>query len=46
MMEREVLFSKAPLHGRRTGSLEVREMNFGVLREFFPGLDLPQRLAA
>ena len=45
MMEREVLFSKAPLYGRRTASLEVREMRFAALKEFFPQLDLPQRLA-
>jgi uncharacterized protein len=36
MMEREVLFYKAPLYGRRTGSLEVREMPFQSLHEFFP----------
>lgn len=45
MMEQEVLFSKAPLYGRRTASLEVREMNFAALREFFPPFDLSQRLA-
>ncbi len=45
MMEQEVLFSKAPLYGRRTASLDVREMNFAALREFFPQLDLLQRLA-
>jgi AAA+ ATPase superfamily predicted ATPase len=41
MMEKEVLFYKAPLYGRRTGSLEVREMGFSALREFFPkkGMD-------
>ncbi|MDD5092106.1 MAG: ATP-binding protein, partial [Candidatus Wallbacteria bacterium] len=36
MMEREVLFQKAPLYGRRTGSLEIREMKFSALKEFFP----------
>lgn len=36
MMEKEVLFYKAPLYGRRTASLEVREMNFSEIREFFP----------
>ncbi len=35
MMEREVLFYKAPLYGRRTGSLEMKEMAFGSLRDFF-----------
>lgn len=37
MMEKEVLLHKAPLYGRRTASLEVREMFFKELREFFPG---------
>ena len=41
MMEKEVLFYKAPLYGRRTGSLEVTEMKFSALKEFFPkkGMD-------
>ncbi len=37
MMEKEVLFYKAPLYGRRTASSEIREMPFDVLKEFFPG---------
>lgn len=36
MMEKEVLFYKAPLYGRRTGAMEVREMAFASLKEFFP----------
>ncbi len=36
MMEKEVLFYKAPLYGRRTASLEIKEMAFSVLGEFFP----------
>lgn len=36
MMEREVLLHKAPLYGRRTGSLEIKEMPFAALTEFFP----------
>lgn len=36
MMEKEVLFYKAPLYGRRTASLEVKEMEFDSLKEFFP----------
>jgi AAA+ ATPase superfamily predicted ATPase len=36
MMEKEVLFSKAPLYGRRTGALELGEMEFGSLNGFFP----------
>lgn len=45
MMEREVLFSKAPLYGRRTGSLKVEELKFSALREFFPEADLTKRAA-
>jgi AAA+ ATPase superfamily predicted ATPase len=44
MMEEEVLYYKAPLYGRRTASLEVREMPFSALAEFFPGADMKQRL--
>lgn len=39
MMEKEVLFYKAPLYGRRTSSLEIREMPFDALHGFFPGAD-------
>ncbi len=45
MMEEEVLFHKAPLYGRRTASLEVREMAFPALAEFFPKLSLERRVA-
>jgi hypothetical protein len=45
MMEREVLFSKAPLYGRRTGSLKIEELKFRALRGFFPGADLKKRAA-
>ncbi|MGD9975396.1 MAG: ATP-binding protein [Desulfatirhabdiaceae bacterium] len=44
MMEQEVLFTKAPLYGRRTASLEVREMMFSGVGEFFPGLPLEKRV--
>lgn len=44
MMEEEVLFYKAPLYGRRTASLEVREMPFSALAEFFPDTDLQRRM--
>jgi len=37
MMEKEVLFHKAPLYGRRTASMEVKEMPFTALKDFFPG---------
>lgn len=30
--------------GRRSASLEVREMEFSALEEFFPGLPLEQRV--
>ncbi len=43
MMEREVLLSKAPLYGRRTGSLKVEELKFSALRYFFPKADLGKR---
>jgi len=36
MMEKQVLFYKAPLYGRRTASLEVKEMPFNALKSFFP----------
>ncbi len=36
MMEKEVLFYKAPLYGRRTASIEIKEMPFTTLKEFFP----------
>jgi AAA+ ATPase superfamily predicted ATPase len=39
MMEKEVLFYKAPLYGRRTASLEVVEMEFNALKDFFPQKD-------
>lgn len=42
MMEKEVLFYKAPLYGRRTASLEVKEMTFDALKEFFPGKDFEE----
>jgi AAA+ ATPase superfamily predicted ATPase len=37
MMEKEVLNYKAPLYGRRTGSLKLEEMSFFELKDFFPG---------
>jgi len=37
MMEKEVLFHKAPLYGRRTASMEIKEMPFNALKDFFPG---------
>lgn len=39
MMEKEVLFYKAPLYGRRTGALELKEMDFSCMRDFFPKKD-------
>jgi AAA+ ATPase superfamily predicted ATPase len=42
MMENEVLFCKAPLYGRRTGSLEMKEMAFGCLKDFFPKKDMDE----
>jgi AAA+ ATPase superfamily predicted ATPase len=37
MMEKEVLNYKAPLYGRRTGSLKLEEMSFFEVKDFFPG---------
>ncbi len=45
MMEKEVLLYKAPLYGRRTGSLELKEMEFGSLKEFFPGKDFRELIS-
>jgi len=45
MMEKEVLFYKAPLYGRRTGSLEVKEMPFDSLYNFFPGKPFDELMA-
>jgi len=45
MMEKEVLLYKAPLYGRRTGSLEVREMPFDSLYEFFPRKSFDELIA-
>ena len=45
MMEKEVLFYKAPLYGRRTGSLEIKEMPFDSLRGFFPDADFESRMS-
>ena len=36
MMEKEVLHYKAPLYGRRTASIEVKEMNLLSIHEMFP----------
>jgi AAA+ ATPase superfamily predicted ATPase len=44
MMEREVLFYKAPLYGRRTASLEVKEIVFDSLRDFFPEMGFERRV--
>ncbi len=45
MMEQEVLFYKAPLYGRRTASLEMKEMVFEALNDFFPKADFQKRVA-
>jgi len=37
MMEKEVLSYRAPLYGRRTGSLEVKPLSFFDIGKFFPG---------
>lgn len=45
MMEKEVLLYKAPLYGRRTGSLEIKEMPFDSLYDFFPGKPFDELMA-
>jgi len=45
MMEEEVLLARAPLYGRRTGSLEVRELPFDAFSELFPGMPCADRIA-
>jgi hypothetical protein len=44
MMEKEVLFHKAPLYGRRTASLEIKEMTFDSLKAFYPSADFRKRV--
>lgn len=45
MMEREMLFYKAPLYGRRTASLEINEMSFDSLKDFFPKIKFDDLVA-
>jgi len=45
MMEEEVLHARAPLYGRRTGSLEVKEMPFETLAELFPDMPFAGRVS-
>jgi AAA+ ATPase superfamily predicted ATPase len=45
MMEKEVLFYKAPLYGRRTGALELKEMDFSCMRDFFPKKDVNELIS-
>jgi AAA+ ATPase superfamily predicted ATPase len=42
MMEKEVLQYKAPLYGRRTGSIKLEEMSFFELKDFFPGKSIKE----
>ncbi len=44
MMEKEMLFYKAPLYGRRTGALEVGEIAFPDAAGFLPGMDFNERV--
>jgi len=43
-MEKEVLGSKSPLFGRRTGQLVLQPMNFEHLEGFFPNLSKEKRV--
>jgi len=44
MMEREVLISKAPLYGRRTGQIMLKPFGFYEASEFFPELIFEEKL--
>ncbi|MEA2005878.1 MAG: ATP-binding protein [Acidobacteriota bacterium] len=44
MMEREVLISKAPLYGRRTGQIMLKPFGFYEASEFFPELKFEEKL--
>lgn len=46
MMEREVLFYKAPLYGRRTGQIRLDFMKFKDARQFLPSYDIKNQIAA
>ncbi|MBE0460497.1 MAG: ATP-binding protein [Candidatus Aminicenantes bacterium] len=39
-MEREVLGSKSPLYGRRSGQIILKPLNFKDINEFFPGYSM------
>ncbi len=45
MMEKTVLFHKAPLYGRRTGQLLIKPFNLGEVREVFPDKDFDEVLS-
>jgi Predicted ATPase (AAA+ superfamily) len=45
MMERSVLFYKAPLYGRRTGQILVRPFRFRELKKMFPEKDFDEILS-
>ncbi|MCI2415533.1 MAG: ATP-binding protein [Candidatus Aramenus sp.] len=42
MMENEVLSSRSPLYGRRTGSWKLSKLPFPVLSSFFPGKNIEE----
>lgn len=45
-MEREVLSEKSPLFGRRTGQLQLQELNFWDCQKFFPSWNFEDQLRA
>ncbi len=45
MMEKTVLFYKAPLYGRRTGQLLIKPFKFKEVRDFFPDKDFEEVLS-
>jgi len=46
MMEKEVLFYKAPLYGRRSGQLKLEPLKFGNINGFLPKYDIKNEIIA
>lgn len=46
MMEKEVLFYKAPLYGRRTGQMYINPLKFKDSLKFFPGYSIRDKVIA
>ena len=46
MMEKEVLFYKAPLYGRRTGQMYINPLKFKDVVKFFPNYSIKEKIFA